>query len=80
MVPILKIPFILATTFALHIGYTSPNPPPPESERPARVKTMMSDRCIGFVIQYLLPVMKGSKLSSSYEVSGTDIIYRSPGG
>ena len=58
MLPILKIPFILATTLALHIGYTRPNPPPPESERPKNVNTTMSDRFIGLSIQYFAPFVK----------------------
>jgi len=66
--PILKIPFILATTLALHVSVTPPNPPAPESERPTKVKTMMSDRLIGRAVQYFFPAMKVRELSSSAEV------------
>jgi len=63
MFPILKIPFILATTLALHVAATPPNPPPSESERPTKVNTAMSDRFIGLAVQYFFPAMKVRKLS-----------------
>jgi len=58
MFPILKIPFILATMLPLHVGYTRPNPPAPESERAAKVNTMISDRFIALAIQYYSPAIK----------------------
>lgn len=60
MFPVLKIPFILATTLALHVAWTPPNPPPAESERQRakNINAMMSDRFIGLTIQYISPVVK----------------------
>ena len=58
MFPILKIPFILATTMALHVSCTLPNPPPPESERATKVDAMASGRFLAFAMQYMTPVAK----------------------
>jgi len=68
MFPILKIPFTLATTLALHVAATALNPPPPEIERPTKVKTMMSNRFVSIALQYFFPVIKVRKLPSSSEV------------
>ena len=64
MFPVFKIPFILATTLAMHVSYTPPNPPPPEIERPTEAKTMMSDRFLGLAILYVCPALKVRNWSS----------------
>ena len=66
MFPVLKIPCILATTLALHVGITSPNLPPSESERVVKIDTLMSDGFIGlFGHLHYNPVIKVSELLSS---------------
>jgi len=53
----LRILFILATTTALHIGYTPPNPPPPDNERPTKISAKLSDQFLSLA-QSQLPVLK----------------------
>ena len=65
MIPILKIPFILASALAVHVGYTPPNAPPPQSERPSAAETRISDRFLGLAILYFNPAIKVRNLSSS---------------
>jgi len=53
----LRILFILATTTALHVGYTPPNPSPPDNERPTIISTRLSDQFLSLA-QSQLPVLK----------------------